>query len=421
LSVSPILPPRGPAGNSLSPATQKAASPSPTVDGAASSSSDVKPLEGKTTIDDKLSIECELLCYNSLNKIAAQIAAEFSEGHSSAHVIFLDDTCRSALQVHRAFSLEVELLKHEFGRVKEAAAPELPATEGEVVQEALTPGLVTSALKASVNGARGLAGSVIDLLALFRTDTTYSGRTVTINQNSLALSLAGALTKRGHSVIYPKLLLFPTSNSASQTEKEFSSFLQSLVDARDGANDAVHSLATRVALGSQHLSELQKSRKHTHQREESNANQQIVSQQQQLIKDRLQLEDCQRWFTTLDGHFQAMIKTLNTPDAKGIVPLQLLQIAQQLLSRFSGAPTNTFFLHAEVANAGGSYRIRRNLLRTLFWSDGLSYSGGVIVSYAFVDSEAIVKISGTHYFRDPFTRFRDAWWSKSFGNSFDET
>ncbi len=244
---------------------------------------------------------------------------------------------------------------------------------------------------------------------------------MTINENSLALSFAGKLAEKGHTVVYPKLLLFPPSPAEVQTEKSFRHSLQTLVNARDDANQAVRALATKVAVASQRLSELQKTHPHDHKRRDSATNEDITSQQQQLIKDRLQLEACQKWFTGLDDQFQAMLKALNVPDAKGVVPLQMLQIAQALLERFEKAPQDTYFFRAEVASAGGSYRIRRNLFRSLFWSDGLSYSGGVIVSYAFLNSEAAVVKSGTHHYRYPFNRFRDAWWSKTFGNSFEDT
>ena len=67
----------------------------------------------------------------------------------------------------------------------------------------------------------------------------------------------------------------------------------------------------------------------------------------------------------------------------------------------------------------GGYQIRRNLFRTLFWYDGLRYSGGAIVTFAFFDRDANVVLSGTHRYRSPFTRLLGASGNKNEGNSFD--
>src|ERR1700675_1259757 len=434
MSLPPVLPPRGPAGGTAAPASLAPSSSNQAASTGKQSPSNVKPLEGTTTIDDKLSIECDILCYASVNNIAFQIALEFNKiRESGALVIILDDTSKQALHLVRVLVWQTDFLIQEFARAAQEAAPQVPALaeaaapqvrvpmEGETMLEGFVPALpAVTAIKTAATAATDVGRSVIDLLSLFRTDTSYAGRTVTVNENSLMLSLAGKLVERQHSVIYPKLLLFPPSPAVSQSAKDFQNLLQALLDARDDANEAVRALASRVAVATQELSSVYKKHTHRRNRQELTTDHVLASREQQLIKDRLQLAGWQKWFTDLDSQLQALLKALNAPDANGVVLLQMLQIAQELLSRFNEAPENTYFLHAEVVSSGGSYRIRRNLFRTLFWSDGLSYSGGAIVSYAFFDSNAVIVKSGTHHYRYPFSRFRDAWWSKKLGNSFQE-
>lgn len=133
---------------------------------------------------------------------------------------------------------------------------------------------------------------------------------------------------------------------------------------------------------------------------------QIANLKQEIIPIRLELDDKRGQFESLDNKLQALQLSLITPDEKSrVVPLHLVQQAEEVLARFREKEKDTYFLWAEVSTASGSYRIHRNLLRTLFWGDNLSYSGGAIVTYAFFDSNANVVLSGTHRYREPFTRF----------------
>lgn len=155
-------------------------------------------------------------------------------------------------------------------------------------------------------------------------------------------------------------------------------------------------------------------KKHPHKQ----LDERIADSKQRLIPKRLQLDAERTQFEALDSRLKALQVGLTTPNEKsGVVPLHMVQQAEELLARFDGHQTNTYFLWAEVSTAGGSYQIRKNLMRTLFWGDGLYYSGGAIVTYAFFDGNANVVLSGTHRYREPFTKFLRASGGEGEGNS----
>ena len=124
-------------------------------------------------------------------------------------------------------------------------------------------------------------------------------------------------------------------------------------------------------------------------------------------------------FGQLDSQWQALQSALNRGDAgAGATPLQLIQQAEEVISRFGDFDTSTYLLSAQVSTVGGSVRVSRNLWRSLFWSEGVRYSGGAIVSFGFFDKNAHVILSGSLRYREPFTRFRSEWGSSTTGNSF---
>ena len=124
------------------------------------------------------------------------------------------------------------------------------------------------------------------------------------------------------------------------------------------------------------------------------------------------------------------MKGLNAPDAKtGQVPIQLINRAVEAVCRFKIAQSEAdatvpkkkaAFLYAEAIVAGGTTRIRRNLWRTLFFGDGLTFSGGAIVAYALFDGNACIVLSRTHRFMTDFENLPRAPKPSSHFNSFRE-
>src|ERR1051325_8421674 len=76
MAEQPVVPPRGPSGGA-GDSHASGAPESKRSDSGVKGASNVTPLEGKTTIDEKMSIECEILCYQAISKIAGAIAHQF--------------------------------------------------------------------------------------------------------------------------------------------------------------------------------------------------------------------------------------------------------------------------------------------------------------------------------------------------------
>lgn len=437
MAQPPIVPPRGPAASGTPPTTPTMPASAPAESGATKSSPDVKPLEGKTTIDEKLSIECEILCYKAVRKITEQIAKEFQAYHSKAPqkddkekpvcIIFLDETFKSALQLHQAVVLQVDLLKEGFGQIlppKAEEAAEIQIREGRGLAPMAAPAVV--AVTAGIAAATALGKSVIDLLALFRTDVSYAGRSVAIKETSLVLDLAHQLcSKDTWTFLYPRLLLYQPSKETQDSAARLKLKLKGLFEERERVEEALRRLATEVAKEESTLVDRLAQDSKKRKRRGYSPSDEVSKLKQGLIEKRIQLEAQRAQFEALDAKLKALQVSLITPDQKsGVVPLHLVQQAEELLARFQDAQKDTFFLWAEVSTASGGYQIRRSLWQPLInlfskeKDDGLYYSGGAIVTYAFFGGNAKVVLSGTHRYREPFTQFPRVSGGNNEGNSF---
>src|SRR6202011_158032 len=127
--IAPTEPTSGSAGDKTKKADQDGGSTQ-------SASSKAKPLDGVTSIDDKVFLECEILAYAALSKIAARIALESQEAFQTpaaapavgaaaptCTIILLDDTLVSALQLFSALQLQLALLEKGFQGVAPAGPP----------------------------------------------------------------------------------------------------------------------------------------------------------------------------------------------------------------------------------------------------------------------------------------------------------
>jgi hypothetical protein len=223
--------------------------------------------------------------------------------------------------------------------------------------------------------------------------------------------------------LYPKLLLYRPTAKMQDSAELLEKTMEDVNSKRDEAESRVQEFANQVASEESKLSDDLKRAPHKNKRRHENDEQKdrdIATLKEKVVEQRLQLERAQVRFKAEDAQWKALQDSLSKSDAvSGIAPLQLIQQAEELIARFSSSETDTYLVWAEVTTAGGSYQVRRNLWRSLFWSDGLRYSGGAVVSFAFFDGNANVVLSGIHRYREPFTHFRAIWWPQNTtGNSF---
>ena len=159
---------------------------------------DVKVLEGKTAIDDNVKIETEMFSYNAVQEISKQIAIRVNtcitgnSGKRVATIFIYDTSLQTALRAYQAFLIqkkaiqdELKLLKNNYKTIDAASSRTL-----------------------SVTGAAGMARSVIDLISLFRQNTEFKGRSVTVDEEALVAQVAHEIKKLNQqaTVVYPKLL-----------------------------------------------------------------------------------------------------------------------------------------------------------------------------------------------------------------------
>jgi hypothetical protein len=368
-------------------------------------------LEGKTEIDDKLSIECELLSYRAASYIADAIACELLRHVADdTTVVLVDEPAHAALHLQQAFVLQVELLEESFARAEDMLGEETLKAKAkakgleETVSKMVVPGL---------GAASAVAGSVLDFLGLFRADVSYKGRQTTVSQKALMLEIARSLLAlrgtRKFQVFYPRLALFALGTEESASHRLIRQRLDPMLEVRARVEAALGSVRREVARRERAISDrLKRSRKRS-EGEPLSPNTGLEKEIQEVLDLRLRMEAARKIFEQADAQLSAMWIGLQKPDEKsGRTGLQLLQEAEEMRARFrdkANAKANALMLHTEVVAAGGSYKIIRNLWRTLFWADGLRYSGGAVVAFAVFDADANVVIAGTHRYLEPHIRF----------------
>jgi hypothetical protein len=80
-------------------------------------------------------------------------------------------------------------------------------------------------------------------------------------------------------------------------------------------------------------------------------------------------------------------------------------LADDVMAELDQEEESVFFLTAKVEKAGGSYRIRRNLVQMLTRRDPLTFSGGVVVSFALLDRQGDFVTAATLRERKAFSNF----------------
>ena len=95
-------------------------------------------------------------------------------------------------------------------------------------------------------------------------------------------------------------------------------------------------------------------------------------------------------FTQIDQRFDALQSQLSKPDTDG----SGLTIFARLLRAESIGARSPMLVHVRVLTAGGSNRVSRSLFRTMFTGDGLSSSGGAVVSWAILSEHGAIEDGG---------------------------
>lgn len=306
-------------------------------------STEAKALEGSTKVDDKAGgMETTTLAYASAEAVAAEVARRLKTMKAVERVVVHSEADASGLRQYGLFLAQAGLLKQGYASVQETA-------EGtKVGAESLEP--VTAQLK-----------SLIDLVALFRSDVELKGRDATIDQDALVSALgkqlAGSSIALYHPKLYPGVPADVTQSPAFQT-------LSDLEESRRSAEKAVRKAADQKSLAEAVQAE---------------------------VKARLE---------RLVNIHEALVAQLTKAEpAAAPAPLAALLQVDRLHSE------HTYVLVLKAVAAGGTVRVTRNLW-TFFAAPRVAYSGAAIVNMMLFDRDGKLVLSDVLYQHSGFTPFK---------------
>lgn len=313
--------------------------------------SEVKPLDGKTTVDDKVAIESLTLAYASIESIACEISRVVNARNPSRVVIHNGSGVGSLLQ-YESFLAQTEVIRQAF--LNAVPPADLPSKEAV-------------ALAAVIPAVTGTVKAVIDLISLFRTDVDIKGKDFIIDDTALVASVAHKLQSKGKiAVFYPLIQPLNFSSAGSKT-------LEKLTELSEEERKAEQAVATALASGPG----------------DSGA-------------DAARNLEVKQRFEAAQALFQAFRDWLVKADPMtGVVPLTAIIQSEFLVSQLG---EGGYVLYLKAVKAGGSSQTKRNLF-TLFTGPRLSFSGGSIVTYLLFSRSGAIVDANTLYYHSGYKKF----------------
>lgn len=159
-------------------AEQKAKYPKPTT----------TPLEGKTELDASAKLETEIMGYSALKSVSRKIAEEIAtKDRPLSHIAIYNKQTLIALQGYSATRSQLSFMKDMYDSLiapKPVVQPAKPAFDTNY-----------SFMMAdtAIAAAHSIIGSVVDLIALMRTDTKITGISLTIDESTAVSELYRSL------------------------------------------------------------------------------------------------------------------------------------------------------------------------------------------------------------------------------------
>jgi hypothetical protein len=291
---------------------------------------ETKALEGKLSIDDRVSIESEILAHQAVEAIAAEIARVL--GPESRTYVVHQDNDLNAVVAYRAFEAQAAVIDSAY-RELAAPPPAPPPAPGARPRAGLTLGVAaaTTAVK-----------SVLDLIALFRTDTEIKGKEFAVDEAVLVSELRARLP-RSAKLYYPRLFPAAMLLSPDGGVDPLRSVLARLEDLR--TNEAAAALAVSRLAGDAK-----------------------VEGDRRLTEVRALHTQFEQALFNGGGGGSMLAGVPATPGATGAPPVASVVQGAALRELLQ---TEGRLLYLKVQRAGGSNRTDRNLFR----GTKLSHSG----------------------------------------------
>jgi hypothetical protein len=299
------------------------------------------PLTGATTVaDGAATFQGDLLAYKSLADIAAQIRTDLNG--ISGTIIIHNDADINALN---AYGIMVAQIKTIITRYK-------------ALNQELSPGAAEEVGAAAVFAAPQVAStllrSVADVAALFRTNTTITGLTITPDQTVLNAEIGAALRQGNLRVFEPKLYL---PNLFSHPNSEIIGQLGNLTQLKTRAERSVADFDA------------------------------LTPEQKKAHLKRVTFEKMRALNTQVESLITNLMRVDETTKQS---PLMGLYRAEKLNGLLEDGASPCHVLYLKLAKAEGARTIKSNL----FTGTKTSYSGGMIVSYTLFDRDGQMVKSG---------------------------
>lgn len=400
------------------------------------------PLEGKTTIDENVIIETQMVTYKAMSDVAERIGSDIQTGFPGAKSIAIYDADElQNLKHYRAASPvldgRIQSLKQKYESIftEIDKDPELQAMQtitvttsnNKISDMSVDAANLTTNLINPVAGIASGLKAFADLLALMRTDTEIKGKTVNIEESAMVAETFRALrNKFGNQItLYYPAVVAPEANfegcPVGITSRFCSPILTSLSGLYAKKEEAEQRLLGNLFKVSSEFELM--TRKKAGAAEEIAA---LSKQIDDLNLDRLKQDLEKPWTPVQIAKFEKFIKALEARKAAAVAErtaavarletlakqknlLETLQTANQeademvatlakpddkgksQLANFLRAEnmnqamgTNGYWLEFKSISAGGNNRTRKNLFR-YFSGAKLDHSGGVIIEWALYD------------------------------------
>jgi hypothetical protein len=347
------------------------------------------------SLDEKVRFEADLLTYRALSEVCAKLrirvdqqiatklkqpaAGEQTPPQEALQLILLDGVSITAFEAEAAFQDQMVNLKSSF----ESIASEARDGLAELQETAKVARVVPMAFAASfVPGMATTLTGALSLLKIFQTETAYFGRSVLIPPLALELELAHQWEGKHNLTVF--LANLNPGIAADLFRTDIHQRLDEVIAARDTAYKAIHGLSIAMRT--------------------------IDSHNKKYPATLSALNAAKEQFEAADLVFRQLSATLGTPDETTKLSLmQLLERAARFRNLLGQKDKCSFLLFVEAVTAGGSYRTVKNLLRSVFWADGIEVAGGVLVMYGLFRSDGGLISSGLVSSGKGFLTLRDLW------------
>jgi hypothetical protein len=353
---------------------------------------EVTPLEGKTTIDDKLIFDPLRLSYESARAIASKIVRSIVDHIKDQVVVVVSTSVLADFANLQAAYLTLEGLTQEYSSIAQHAQDSVdnrkkPATgfelfgltEGAAATAATAVGALLGTAAAMVTPIGTAVTAALGVLSLFREDVEYHGVNTSVDRLAFEIDVAASLKSHGAAEAFvPDLMTIPLAEAMAES-------LRGRLAATEKAKAAAW--ATIAPLVAQLI---------TAEAELDQATQAATKDPALIVRLTAEVSTLRRDTEPLVGPLGRADQRFNDLQTQWcqIDSASELSVMARLLRAEAIHALHPSYLHCAIVASGGQQRITHSLFRTIFTGDGLSFTGGAIARWALLAPNGAVQAGG---------------------------